>query len=450
MIALARADARRFRAVARRGLPPGRPKGPAPPVHIRAEGGTLTLAAHLGEVVVALRAPAPRPGDGSVTVPLDSLAACEGRTGLVTLGPGREGAVTARWADGPDERRAAFDPPAFDPAWPEEPAQLVAMPPHLPTALHEAGRAAAREPGRYAVTRVQLKGQAGEVVGTDGKQALVWGGFRLPFVEDLLVPAVPVFGSKELAAEAGVSLGLAGDWLFLVLGPWRVWLLVDREGRFPDVRAAAPRAAGTRLTVADADARAVLAALPGLPGAAGTARPVTLDLGPRVLVRARDVDAAGPAAEVPLPGSTAAGPPVRLVLDREHLGRALALGFREFRVASPERPVVARAGARLYLAATLDPAGAADPDPSYQPPNTKRRTPVPSRDTPPAGRNGQADPSAAHEPTDPLAEAEGLRAALAAAAARAARLVAALKQHRRERRSLQAAWSSLRQLNLGP
>ena len=74
---------------------------------------------------------------------------------------------------------------------------------------------------------------------------------------------------------------------------------------------------------------------------------------------------------------------------------------------------------------------------------------MPNRDSSPPDRNGHADP-APGDPTDPLAEAEGLRASLADAAARAARLVAALRQYRRERRSLQAAWSSLRQLNLGP
>ena len=64
---------------------------------------------------------------------------------------------------------------------------------------------------------------------------------------------------------------------------------------------------------------------------------------------------------------------------------------------------------------------------------------------PPAGR---PDPPA--DGADPLAEAEALRVALAEAAARAGRLVAVLKQFRKERRALATAWSSLRQLNLGP
>ena len=75
---------------------------------------------------------------------------------------------------------------------------------------------------------------------------------------------------------------------------------------------------------------------------------------------------------------------------------------------------------------------------------------MPRRDDPPPDRNGHADPPPPGDPTDPLAEAEALRAALAEAAARAARLVAGLKQFRRERRALASAWTSLKHLNLGP
>jgi hypothetical protein len=65
---------------------------------------------------------------------------------------------------------------------------------------------------------------------------------------------------------------------------------------------------------------------------------------------------------------------------------------------------------------------------------------MPTREPSPPDQNGHSADPATNEFSDPLAEA----------AARAARLVAGLKQYRRERRSLQAAWSSLRQLNLGP
>jgi hypothetical protein len=429
-------------------------------VTISGSGRKVTLACHLGEVVVALRATAPEPGTGTVTVTLADLDAVEGASGVATLDPAGPGAVTARWDAGPAPRTAKLDTFESHRTWPEEPEHLAALPPTFPAALHEVGRSAARDPGKYAVTRVQVRGAAGELCGTDGKQALVWGGFSFPFADDLLVPAVPLFGSKELRGERAVSIGLAKDWLFLVIGPWQVWLAVDRQGRFPDVHAAAPRACPTRVAVDDRDAAELLHALPRLPGAEGEPRPVTLDLGATALVRARD-DRTGEAAEVRLARSAVTGPPARVVLGRDHLGRALALGFRDLRASTPERPVAFRDPNRLFLCATLGPAAAAapagDPTPAAPaaavpspptPTHPDRRTPVPARDNLPPDRNGHPAPAA--DPSDPVAEAEALRADLADAAARAHRLVAMLKQYRKERRSLQAAWSSLKQLNLGP
>src|SRR5438445_162927 len=104
-----------------------------------------------------------------------------------------------------------------------------------------------------------------KLTASDGKQALIQGGFTFPFTEDLLVPAIPVFGGKELCNEGAVSVGVTGDWLYLVIGPWRFWLAIDREGRFPDVVAAIPKATGTRIAFDESDAGAVIVALPRLP-----------------------------------------------------------------------------------------------------------------------------------------------------------------------------------------
>jgi hypothetical protein len=456
MLAIARADVRRFRAVARRAFPNARPRGPAPPVTITGTGRAVALACHLGEVVVALRCTAPQPGKGTVTVTLADLDAVEGAGGVVTLEPAGPDAVTARWDAGPAPRTARLTAFESHRTWPGEPDNLVALPPAFPAALHEVGRSAARDEGKYAVTRVQVRGSTGELCGTDGKQALAWGGFTFPFPEDVLVPAVPLFGARELVGEAAVSIGLDKDWLYLVIGPWQVWLAVDRQGRFPDVHAAAPRACPTRVTLDDRDAADLLGALAGLPGRGEEGGPVTLDLGAGAAVRGRD-DRTGDTAEVRLARSE--------VVNRDHLGRALALGFRDLRVSTPERPVAFRDADRLFLCAGLDPGLAVppadDPNPAVaeraeavvpsppDPVHPDRRIPVPARDNPPPDRNGHPALPAG-EPFDPVAEAEALRADLADAHARAHRLVAALKQFKKERRALTTAWSSLKQLNLGP
>jgi hypothetical protein len=450
MIAFARADARRFRAVARRCFANGRPRGPSPPVRLTASSDTVTLAAHLGEVVVVHTSATESIDTDALILPLAAFDAFEGGgPGVVTLEAGRGAAINARWEGGSNPGAATFDAVEDDRDWAAEPDSWSEVPVEFLAAVHEAGRTAAREAARYALGRVQLKGTTGQVIGTDGKQALVLGGFTLPFAEDLLVPAVPVFGAKELAAERDVRIGIAGDWVGLAVGPFRIWLKIDREGCFPDVASAVPRARGTHVEFADTDVANLLLVLAGLPGSAAMSAPVTLDLGPRVVVRARE-EGTGPVAQVAMPGSTTTGPPVRVVVSRDHLGRALALGFREFCIVSPERPITARTRDRLYLTAALDPSSAVAAEPLPTPSSPSRRITVPSRDNPPPEQNGHADPPPSGDLVDPLAEAEGLRAALTEATNRAGRLVATLKQFRRERRALASAWSSLKQLNLGP
>src|SRR5947209_4729945 len=180
MIALARADARRFRAVARRGVAAGRPKGPSPPVRLTAAGERLTLACHLGQVVVALRTTTPQQCKGTVTISLSDLDAFEGPAGVVTLDATETGPVTVRWDAGPAPRTARLSAFESHRDWPAESDRLVALAPAFPKALHEAGRSAARDEGKYAVTRVQVRGAAGELCGTDGRHALAWGGFKFP------------------------------------------------------------------------------------------------------------------------------------------------------------------------------------------------------------------------------------------------------------------------------
>src|SRR5439155_18394192 len=108
-----------------------------------------------------------------------------------------------------------------------EPPPLAPVGAAFLAALYECGRTAARDSGRFALSKVQVQGKAGRVVGTDSKSALLWGGFRLPFADDVLVPAVGVFGSRELASGVGVRVGRTATHLVVATGPWAVWLPID-------------------------------------------------------------------------------------------------------------------------------------------------------------------------------------------------------------------------------
>ena len=460
MIPLTRGAVRSFLTVARWASPNGGRAGFDPPVRIAAGADEVTLAVHYGSVVVGRRCPAVSGAGAEFVVPLTDLRALDGRgDGPIELTRTAPDVVAARWTDeaGPHETALPLllGSPLVRPA---ESKKLWPVRPDLPTAFHEAGKTAAREsPGRYATDHVQVRGRAGQVIATDGKQSLTLGGFVFPFADDLLVPAVPVFGSKDLGREPAVSVGLTKDWLFLILGSWRAWLRINRAGRFPDVAGAIPKGVTARVTFADAAADRLMADLPRLPGTDDDFRPVTLDLDAEsVTVRSRD-DESQRTAELRLRDSTGTGPPTRLVLNRRHFGRALSVGCRELIVSAPGKPLVLRGSDRVYLTVPLDPTAAVLPaepvERSVLPrsPELDRRPTMPARDVSPVEKNGRADPpSPPADGFDPLAEAEELKAALTEAAGRAARLVAVLKTYKRERRSLQAAWSSLRALNLGP
>ena len=387
----------------------GRPRGPAPPVVIQITAGVRTLAATTPEGVTLTHAsPAVKEGDDLLVLPAATLAEVEGGTDeAVALDRPSKLRGVLRWPDGgkprslpvelllPGKQHEIPAPPPFTTA----PAALLA-------ALHECGRTAARESGRYALSKVQVQGKAGRVVGTDGKVALLWTGFTFSFSDDLLVPAVPVFGSKPLARITEVKFGRTATHLVVAAGPWAVWLPTDTRAKFPDVAGVVPRYAPTTVSIDPSDAAALLPVLPGLPGGDHELRPVTLDVDGVVRVRGRaeSGERVGETREVPLPCSTVSGPAVRVALDRRVLARALALGCHTLKL-TPAKPVVAEGADLTLVAAPLDPALVAPP-PADEPetpslPTPERRTPMKPES------NGHTPPRG--DPGDPLDLAEELR-----------------------------------------
>jgi len=356
-------QARRLRGVFRKILPGHGGRHPPPAVWFVPDGGGTLALVVTPDVVVTAAVPG---------LALD-------RPAVVPW------ARFARDATPVELEGAAAAPPAVPPlpeAWADNPPGFLA-------ALDEAARATAKEDSRYALTRVQLRGRRGEVVATDATAALVWGGWSFPFADDVLVARCGAFGTPELAAGKGVRVGRTPAHVVVRAGAWTVFLAAHAGGRFPDVVGVVPPpgAARTRLVLDPGEAAALAGGLAKLPGTADSS-PVTLDLGGRVVVRARGGDDRQ-ATAVALPASRAEGPAVRVACDRRHLARACRLGCLAVEIAAPDKPVVAR-GRNTILVWVPVAGGVLDPTPgdarigltalggrAARPSNRRGRTPDP-------------------------------------------------------------------------
>ena len=136
--------------------------------------------------------------------------------------------------------------------------------------------------------------------------------------------------------------------------------------------------------------------------------------------------------------STFAGPPGAVVVDAAALTRLLSLGCRSVRFGDPDRPLVADGPDTTVVAVTRGPAA----DTPLTP-----RTTMPPREPPGRSRPEHDDPMRS-DADDPLVIAEAVHAALADAGQHAARLVRVLRAHRRERKALRSAFTSLKVLGL--
>lgn len=469
MIAVPRSLARRFRAVLRRSILAVGPRDPPPAVRLRAGPDGLTLAADHPECAVVCHAPG-RFNQECLAFPAKVLQEVEGRDdSLVSLESVKFGRGKASWSEGGVPRGVEFAtvvPDSLDPL-PEMPGEFVPMRPGFLGAFADAAQTAARDSARYALSRVLLRGQAGELIASDGRQLLLQAGFAWPWKDDVLVAAVPVFAGPELPAESSVVVGRTESHVTLQIGSWTVHLRIDAGGRYPDVRAVIPSADGktSRLKLSEEDAHFLVRLLGRLPGKEEHT-PVTLDLADPVAIRSRGGESPQ-VHELVLAGSRHEGAAVRVVCNRRYLWRAAKLGFRELQISAPNRPLLCRDDSRTYVFMPLEKDAAVPPATDARrissadgkparigpEPTQERSKPVmpgPPNESPP--RNGatrhQPPPTPEQEQLDLIAETEALRSLLHEAQGRLGRLLAALKQHRRQSRTLQAAVASLQNLRL--
>lgn len=459
MIDIEHRDLARFRAAVRRCVA-GRPRGLAPPVVLQQGKDGLTLSAALEETTLALRLSTASGPIERLVVPFGVLASLEG--------PGGGGArferigndgIRCHWSDRGETKEVSCEPVPRE----NEPAalppveKLQVMSPSLLPALHACGQTASRNSGgRLALSRLQLRGQDGAIAGSDGHQLLLWRGFTFPFQENLLVPAIPLFGGRELSEEQEARLGRTEHHVAIAAGPWMVWLAVDSASHYTDVMAVLPRSSRlAKLVMDDADATAVLQSLQKRPTIGDEVLPVVLDLGAQPVLRGPE-ESPGGSEPLPLYRSTYSGPATAVRLDPKYLARALALGLRELRFTSGEAPLLFRDAQRCYLVAPFGPAPAPIASSADRPalPAPSPAPSFPHQGEEPMNLEKDGGPPTERPPAeavlDPLTEAEALRAALAEVVRRVGRLILSLRQLHKQRRALQAAWTSLKHLRLGP
>jgi len=329
---------------------------------------------------------------------------------------------------------------------------------------------------RYALGCIRLSGKTGQLAASDGRQMYLHGGFSFPWEESLLVPRSTVFGYRELPQDQPVGIGRAGDWVAFAVGPWTIYLRINKDGRFPDIDRHIPctDTAVARCQFSASDAHFLLKTLPKLPcDEDSNTWPVTVELNGAMIVRAKMSTQAEP-TELLLSQASIQGGPARINTNRRYLARALKLGFRELSIFDPQSPVVCQDDRRLYLWAPLEPDSAIGPAENAvrivvpegttaeavanHEPKKKVFTmtePIenqnPEPQTAEAKTNGQArKPSrkkAAKNATVTLVEqTEELRNALRDALTKTTALIQAIKENQRRGRALRNTLASLKQL----
>jgi hypothetical protein len=510
MITLTRNQVRRLRVAFRRSALGITNRGLIPPLVLRAEGAQLRAQYQYRELAVEHVQPGSYRPIMALTVPLDALADCEGSgDSPVVLEAAALDRTVVRWDDRGIPQTREYDLinpvdrlepiPGLPTAWSTNPAQLLA-------ALAEATETGDPGSPRYDLGCIQLHGTRGQIVATDGRQALSRSGFHFPGDDALLMKGRPIFGCRALPRDQPVEVGRNDTHVIFRMGDWTIWTEIQKEARFPDVERVIPGDAeiATRLRLDPDDAGFLDVALGRLPGADENNSPVTIDLNGVVSLRASAGEQPHQVTELVLSRSSYTGPPVCICVNRTFLDRALRLGFTEVGFSGIESPLICRDQHTIYAVQPLTGGTPLGPDDSVtrieslpvasrgdrlqarsettrrgmnesarrnrreparvaasngrapaSPVGTNGREPAQ-----PAARNGHGRIKAAeingtssNEPTGTtlaalIQEAEALHTALGEAKSRTARLIAGLRRHRKHSRLVQETLKSLRQLKL--
>ena len=464
MLTIPRSLARRVRAVFKRAFGGSR----RDELHVRlcATPGALCIRAVSHDVAVEHRLA----GDFQpceIIVPLDLLADCEAKSeDLVSFETTDDSRVVARWDDrGIPQQRAVQQPVKLPEFPPPSSGETATNEPGLLKALVDAGATTDIESSRFALGCIDVRGGTGRIAATDGRQLFVHNGFSFPWQGDVLVPASKVFASPELPANQPVIVGQAGDWAMFAVGPWTIWLRINKDGRFPkiDDMIRPPVSARSRLQLTASDAEFATDVLKRLPLDVAGGRPVTLDLNGEAIVRTRPESTEVP-TELVLCGSTVAGDPIRLVTSAVYLRRALTLGFNKVDLFGPEASLQASDDRRHYIWMPFSAEGAVQPHAeSHRILSSNNASPASSchlRRVTPKSRVSTENSNPIPNPrvvspmpetktesnASPIEQAVALRSSLRESLVKTNELLRALKRQRQRSRHVESTLAALKQL----
>ena len=221
--------------------------------------------------------------------------------------------------------------------------------------LAAAGEATDQESLRYALSNLQLDGQDGSVVGTDGRQLVRFDGFDFPWRDRaILVPATSLFSTALLSRTTSLACGADDHALILQADDWMIRLPIEKEGRYPNVALVLGQQNGpsNRVYLDSGDLDFFARHVKQLPGGNRDLAPVTLELNGRVELTAVGDEHVRP-MRLRLSRSVHLGQPVSCSLNRHYLHRAAKLGVKELLRYGDSGPLVYRGDQLTYLVQPL-------------------------------------------------------------------------------------------------
>lgn len=436
-------------------------------VQFQADPDGLTIRSASADVAIEYRQSGENPAQ-AYCLPASSLADVEGGSlDRLTVEADANHRIILNWTNRGVPRQAVVDPAKKELAFPEVPEAFVPNDSRLWAALQDAAASTDKNSSRFALNCLLFHGATGRIDATDGHHILTQAGYRFDWEDDVLIPATPLLGCKELDQKEPIAVGRTDDWVAFGTAGFLVMHRIYKDGRFPNIDQILPNAeaAKSRLTLSDSDARFLADTLPRLPCDDELHDPVTLDLNGRVLVRARESKEARP-TEVELPSSSLTGEPVMFSSNRRFVERALKLGFRDVCVYGPDSPVLCRDERRQYLWALLDkeavvqrcgdpvrikPSGEASQPctttikPVEVPLTVSIKNQVPAAaETPHDAKPGK--PVRTRPAATAIEQVMALRDALLGVAQKAGELARSLKQQKRQARIVATTLASLKEL----